>query len=133
MRWATGCVLCMYYPNASWENSGDKYYPILRYKIRSILIIITIQYLLSSSYTTDAIINVLRVPCHLGHRIILSVCYTGSPHATNEEILRFLSLDQSHRTVGDNAAGCESVSSWLQGACIVYTAIYSNSVLFVIS
>lgn len=89
--------------------------------------------LMSSSYTTDAIINVVRAPCHVGHRIILSVCYPGSPHATNEEMLTFLSLDQSHRTVGDNAAGYESVSSWLQGACIVYTAIYSHSVLFVIS
>ena len=41
-------------------------------------------------------------------------------------------LVQSHRTVGDRT-GFESMSSWLQGSCVVYIAIYSNFVLSIIA
>lgn len=52
----------------------------------------------------DAIITVLHAPSHLIHKIILLICYTGSPQATKEEVLRLLQLVQSHRPVGDDAA-----------------------------
>lgn len=45
---ARGRALSIYYLSASWERSGDKRYAIFRSIIRSILIIITTQYLLSS-------------------------------------------------------------------------------------
>lgn len=38
------CVPCTYYLSASWENPGDECYSILRCKIRSMVIIITVRY-----------------------------------------------------------------------------------------
>ena len=66
---------------------------------------------------------------HLIHRIILSIYYTGSPHVTDDNIQRLIKLVQNHR-IGDGAE-FESVSSWLQGSCVMCMALYSNFVLLI--
>lgn len=81
---------------------------------------------------SDTIYKFFTRISQLIHRIILSIYYTGSPHITDEKIQRFMKLVQSHRTVG-RGTGFESMSPWLQGSCVVYMAIYSNFVLFVIA